>query len=85
MDRIDLDQSDIKRKLGDEIERHKKFHSNIMGEKDEEYRVKDVDIRTYAKYIFTDGTIFEKRDLLECFKSRVLILQKQIKLQSPSL
>lgn len=78
MDKIDLDRSGIRRKLESEIERHKKFHSNIMGKKEEEYKAKDVDIRNYAKYVLTDGSIFEKRDLLSCLKSKLIIKDKKV-------
>lgn len=76
MDKIDLDASGIRRKLEAEIERHKKFHSSIMGKKEEEYRAKDVDIRNYAKYVLSDGSIFDKRDLLTCLKSKIILKNK---------
>lgn len=78
MDKIDLDRSGIRRQLESEIERHKKFHSSIMGMKQEEYRAKDVDIRNYAKYVLADGSVFEKRDLLGCLKSKLTIINKQL-------
>lgn len=79
MDKIDLDASGIRRKLELEIERHKKFHSSITGKKEEEYRAKDVDIRNYAKYVLSDGSIFDKRDLLGCLKSKVVLQNKAIR------
>ena len=78
MDKVDLDKSGIRKKLEMEIERHKKFHSNIMGKKEEEYRAKDVDIRNYAKYVLNEGSIFEKRDLIGCLRSKVQISNKRI-------
>ncbi len=78
MDRIDLDKSGIKKKLEVEIERHKKFHSGIMGKSEEEYSAKDADIRNYAKYLLNEGTIFEKRDLLSCLKSKIILKEKKI-------
>lgn len=77
IDRIDLDRSGIKKKLEAEIERHKKFHSGIMGKADESYSVKDADIRNYAKYLLTEGSIFEKRDLLMCLKSKINLIDKK--------
>lgn len=79
IDEIDLDKSGIKKKLEAEIERHKKFHSGIMGRVDENYSVKDADIRNYAKYLLTEGSMFEKRDLLTCLKSKITILAKNVK------
>lgn len=60
IDRIDLDNSGIKKKLEAEIERHKKFHSGIMGKSDESYSVKDADIRNYAKYLLTEARCLRK-------------------------
>jgi site-specific DNA recombinase len=80
MDKIDLDKSGIKKKLEVEIERHKKFHSGIMGKPNLEYYVKDVDIRNYAKYLLNEGSIFEKRDLLACLKSKLILKEKVISL-----
>lgn len=72
-DVIDLERSGIKKKLEAEIERHKKFHSGIMGKADENYSVKDADIRNYAKYLLTEGSIFEKRDLMDCLRTKLKI------------
>lgn len=80
IDCIDLDRSGLKKKLEAEIERHKKFHSGIMGKADEEYSVKDADIRNYAKYLLTEGSMFEKRELMACIKSRVTLKEKQLNL-----
>lgn len=80
IDHIDLDRSGIKKKLEAEIERHKKFHSGIMGKADESYSVKDADIRNYAKYLLTEGSMFEKRDLLTCLKSKLHLKSKVITL-----
>lgn len=80
IDRIDLDRSGIKKKLEAEIERHKKFHSGIMGKADENYSVRDADIRNYAKYLLTEGSMFEKRDLLTCLKSKITLKGKCLQL-----
>ncbi len=78
IDKIDLDNSGIKKKLEMEIERHKKFHSGIMGKNKEEYSAKDIDIRNYAKYLLNEGSLFEKRDLIQCLKSKLTIKDKNI-------
>jgi hypothetical protein len=74
----DLDRSGIRKKLEVEIERHKKFHSGIIGKGGGSYSVKDVDIRNYTKYLLVEGTIFEKRDLLTCMKSKISISDKTL-------
>ncbi len=49
-----------------------------MGKAKEEYSVKDADIRNYAKYLLTEGSMFEKRDLLGCLKSKVVLSDKKV-------
>ena len=78
MNEIDLDQSGLRKKLQHEIERYKKFSVEILGGKKEDYSAKDVDIRNYAKYLLTEGSMFEKRDLLTCLKSKIYLKAKHI-------
>jgi hypothetical protein len=78
MDKIDLDQSGLRKKLQHEIERHKKFSIGILGGQKIDCSVKDVDIRNYAKYLLREGNLFEKRDLLTCLKSKILLKEKVI-------
>lgn len=40
----------------------------------------DVDIRNYAKYLLNEGTISEKRELLSCLKSRVILKDRKVSL-----
>ncbi len=78
MDKIDLDQSGLRKKLQHEIERYKNFSVGILGGKKVDCSVKDIDIRNYAKYLLREGNIFEKRDLLLCLKSKILLKEKKI-------
>ena len=47
----------------------------------QQIQIKEVDIRDYAKFILKDGSIEEKRELLTCFKSRIILSNKIISLQ----
>jgi hypothetical protein len=44
----------------------------------EKIEVKDIDIRNYAKYILKDGSDIEKRELLGCFKNKIILKNKII-------
>src|ERR1035437_8529266 len=81
MDTIDLDEIGIKAKIKSEVERFKKFQKVILDVK-EKVEVGDVDIRNYAKYILREGRDVEKRELLECLKSEIVIRDKKISLHS---
>ncbi len=77
MDKIDIDEIGIKEKIKDEVERFKKFQRVLLG-KAGQVAVKDIDIRNYAKYLLKEGKDVEKRELLSCIKSRILLKQKEI-------
>ena len=81
MDEIHLDEIGMKEKIKEEIERHKKFESGLLGVKSTAIKIADIDIRNYAKYILRDGTMLEKRELLTCLRSKVTMAEKQIKIQ----
>jgi hypothetical protein len=49
----------------------------LRGEKGD-YSAKDVDVRNYAKYLLREGNLFEKRDLLFCMKSKILLKDKKV-------
>lgn len=77
LEKIDLNEISIKDKLKTEVERFKKFQRAVLGNK-EKIEVGDVDIRNYAKYVLRDGADVEKRELLGCLKSKIMMKDKQI-------
>ena len=80
MDKIDLDEIGMKERIKAEIERHKKFASGLLGMKGQAVKVGDIDMRNYAKYILRDGTIFEKRELLSCLRSKLTMANKEVEI-----
>ncbi len=77
LDTIDIDEIGIREKIKSEVERIKKFQQGVLGVR-EKIVVKDIDIRNYAKYILRDGQDIEKRVLLGCLKSKIILRNKQI-------
>ena len=77
IEKVDIDEIQIKEKIKIEVERFKKFQQVVLGIK-ATVQVVDVDIRNYAKYILREGTNSEKRELLGFFKSRLCIKQKSV-------
>lgn len=80
MNEIHLDEIGMKEKIKEEIERHKRFESGLLGVKSTTVKIADIDIRNYAKYILRDGTIAEKRELLTCLRSKITMAEKQIRI-----
>ena len=79
IERLDLDEIGMKEHIKSEVERYKKFQSGVLGVK-EKIKVADIEIRNYAKYILREGTNFEKRELLSCLKSKIMLSNKIITL-----
>ncbi len=79
MDKIDLNEIGIKEKIKIEVERVKKFQRIIIRSK-EKIEVNDIDIRNYAKYVLQEASGLEKRELLGCLNSKILLNNKKITL-----
>ncbi|HCC05347.1 TPA: hypothetical protein DEP58_03510 [Patescibacteria group bacterium] len=77
MDEIDLNEISIKEKIKDEVERFMRFQRSILGIQSK-IEVKEVDIRNYAKYLLKEGFDVEKRELLSCLKSKILLNNKEV-------
>jgi hypothetical protein len=80
MDKIDLDEIGMKERIKSEVERHKKFNSDILGVKEKNIKVADIDIRNYAKYLLREGTLWEKRELLSCLRSKIVMSNKEVRI-----
>jgi len=68
----------------DEIERYHKFKNNIFGLDQKENMLKakkEVNLREYAKYILKEGGTSEKRELMSCLKSRLVLAEKKLTLE----
>ncbi len=79
LESINISEIGMKEKIKYEVERIKKFNQSVLNIK-QQIQIKDVDIRDYAKFILKDGSIEEKRELLTCFKSKIILKDKIISL-----
>ena len=83
VDRIDISQVGIKSKLEKEIERYGDFRSKVLGMTEKE-KIKQtkLDIRGYMKYLLEKGSLTEKRELMQSFTSKLVLINKRIILES---
>ncbi|MEZ4211122.1 MAG: recombinase family protein [Candidatus Paceibacterota bacterium] len=79
MDRIDLNEIGIREKLRSEVEKFKKFQKLLSG-KSKKVEIEDIDIRNYAKFVLTEASILEKRELLGNLKGKIKLKDKRISL-----
>ena len=77
LDRININEIGMRDRIKNEVQRIKRFQQSVLGIK-QDIQIQDVDIRDYAKFILKDGTIEEKRELLACFKSKIILKEKLI-------
>jgi site-specific DNA recombinase len=77
LDKIDINEIGMKKKIKLEIERIQKFNHYLLNI-DQEINISDVDIRDYAKFILKNGEIEEKRKLLEYLIGRIVLRDRQI-------
>lgn len=83
LDTISLDEIGMKDKIKAEIESHNEFQESVLGKKvSEKIKIKDIDIRNYAKHILRKRSLYEKRELLSHLKSKLSMKNKQITLHS---
>jgi site-specific DNA recombinase len=78
LDTVSLDEIGMKDKIKDELERLHEFQESVLGEDATKTKVRDVDIRTYAKHILRKRPIDEKRALLANLRSKLILKEKQI-------
>jgi DNA invertase Pin-like site-specific DNA recombinase len=81
IDQVDLDEIGAKEIIKREISKHNKLRANVLGIKEKD-RMPDIDVRAYAKYLLREGTIYEKRELLEHLRNRIVLKDKKISLEN---
>jgi DNA invertase Pin-like site-specific DNA recombinase len=81
MDQIDINEIGMKHKFEEEVARLTKFQKSFFGEAHIK-KQKDIDLRSYAKYLLKEGSVIEKRELLACMKSRFVMTAKILTLRN---
>lgn len=83
LDTVSLNEIGMKDKIKSEIEAHTEFQESVLGKAvKEKIKIKEVDIRNFAKHILRKRPIQEKRELLSNLRSKLLLKDKQISLKS---
>lgn len=77
---VSLNEIGMKDRIKAEIESHIEFQESVLGQKSQKVKVREVDIRNYAKHILRKRPIYEKRELLCNLQSKLMLKNKQITL-----
>ncbi len=82
IDNINLDKIGVRQKLELEMGRFNSFRNKVLGlSEEQENKQNKIDVRAYAKYLLKEGTIQEKRELMQSIKSNLVLVDKKIILQ----
>lgn len=82
IDKLDLDESGLRKQFDAEVARNRRFMRGVMGIKEKRSDQRDVDIRNFAKYILQQGTDHEKRELLATLNSKIVFADKKVAILS---
>lgn len=81
LDTVSLDEIGMKDKIKAEIESHNEFQESVLGKVvKEKIKIKEIDIRNYAKHILRKRPIYEKREVLKNLRSKLILKEKQLTL-----
>ncbi len=80
IDKLDLNETDVKKRFAAEVARFAKFQKSFMGGNGS-VKAKDVDFHDYAKYVLQDGSMTERRKFLGCIKNTIVITKKVVAIQ----
>jgi len=82
INRVNLNELGIRNKLEQEVDRYHNFQTNVLGIKTKKSTSKEADIKSYARYILLKGNILEKRELLTCVKSQLVLANRKVVLEN---
>ena len=80
MDEIDLNHTGVQMKFEEELKRFNKFHKGVLGVSGKQEKHNEIDLKTYTKYLLKEGSNDEKRKLMGCVKSQVVVKNKIVSL-----
>jgi len=81
IEKLEMDEGIIKKKFDEEYKRMAKFQKSFLSAYDNTTIEKDFDAKRYAKHVLNQGTIEEKRELLSCLKSKLILKEKTLHLE----
>ena len=84
IDKMSLDKSELRQKLEKEVARYTLFQTGVLKQElAQSKKHNDISIKTFTKYLLQHGMLSEKREVLSCIKSKIIL--KDRKLDLPEL
>ena len=80
IDQIDVNDLEIKHKFQEEVKRYNVFQSRVLKVEGKQEN-KDIDVKSYIKYLLREGSMSEKREILSCIKSKIVIRKSVLSIE----
>ena len=78
-DTISFDEIGMKDEIKQAIKAHNDFQESVLGKEIVDTpKLKEIDVRNYAKYILRKKPMEEKRELLDHLKSKLMLKEKEV-------
>lgn len=77
IDGIEIDRLGARHLIDKEVARFNKLRSQVLGVKEKE-KALEMDVKRYARYLLEEGTIEEKRALLEQLRGKIVLKDKTV-------
>ncbi len=78
IEKLEMDEGVIKKKFDEEYKRMAKFQKSFLSTYDNTTIEKDFNAKRYASHVLNHGSIEEKRELLVCLKTKIILKNKTI-------
>ncbi len=80
IDTVELSETSVLKKVREEVTRYKKFSKSLLGES-AKVAVKDIDVKDYVKFLLKEGSFEDKRVILSCVTSQIVLNKKVVSLR----
>lgn len=77
IDTVTLSETSVLKKVKAEVARYKKFSRSLLSES-VKMAVNDIDVKDYVKFLLKEGSMEEKRAILSCFTSQIVLGKKNV-------
>ncbi|NCS99664.1 recombinase family protein [Candidatus Parcubacteria bacterium] len=77
--KLELNEVKLTEKLNEEIKHFKKLQAMFLG-KENKPKIQDIDLRDYMKFVLKEGSILEKRSVLESLSGEINIHNRKLDL-----
>ncbi len=67
--------------IREEVKRYNAFQNRVQKIDGQQQEQKNINVRNYIKYLLKEGNMSEKREILSCIKSKIVIRKKILSIE----